>query len=358
MNFYTILNIDPAASQDEIKRAYKILALKLHPDKNSHKSENDKKYKTDIFVKLNKSYNVLMDPIKRKIYDEQGINGLNMYDAKQEQEEEINEAKKRNQERKEQRRRKQVEVEEQKKKEEQIKQEEVKRKEEEEEQLRKKLELERLINQQKELKRKELEKLRKQQEVEQRERLLAKKRQEEIDLEIKNRIIEEEIEQNRKQQIFNSKIKNKNECLKNFLNELYAPFRELILKNDYIDIKNIESFILSNIINQSCDLIINFNEYQIKKLYLKLREIKDYYDNDYNDIITNKNIRGKIMLKRFLNLCSDFSIDKYVVEQYEDFLKRKKLYDSDNFYFLKKITEVYLMLIDKIIPDINFYNYC
>lgn len=61
-SFYDQLNIPPNATQDEIRAAYRKLALLHHPDKNS--SSN-----SDEFVKITNAYDVLSDPIKRQIYD-------------------------------------------------------------------------------------------------------------------------------------------------------------------------------------------------------------------------------------------------------------------------------------------------
>ena len=60
-NYYEILNIRTDSSQEEIKKAYRALALKYHPDKNSESHE--------LFQKINEAYQILSDPEQRKIYD-------------------------------------------------------------------------------------------------------------------------------------------------------------------------------------------------------------------------------------------------------------------------------------------------
>lgn len=64
MNFYEILEIHEMASSDEIKKAYKHLATKYHPDKHDNDSFFEKKFK-----ELNEAYSTLSDSQKRKDYD-------------------------------------------------------------------------------------------------------------------------------------------------------------------------------------------------------------------------------------------------------------------------------------------------
>src|SRR5690606_32760511 len=63
-NFYTILGVKEDASQDEIKKAYRKLAVKYHPDKNKGNKEAEEKFK-----KISEAYDVLGDPKKRAEYD-------------------------------------------------------------------------------------------------------------------------------------------------------------------------------------------------------------------------------------------------------------------------------------------------
>ena len=63
-DYYQILGIDKKASADDIKKAYRKLAVKWHPDKNpNNKAAEDK------FKKISEAYAVLSDPEKRKNYD-------------------------------------------------------------------------------------------------------------------------------------------------------------------------------------------------------------------------------------------------------------------------------------------------
>ncbi len=68
-NFYDILGISKKASLQEIKAAYRKLALKWHPDKNKDSQASDK------FKKINQAYEVLSDTKKREMYDQLGHDG-------------------------------------------------------------------------------------------------------------------------------------------------------------------------------------------------------------------------------------------------------------------------------------------
>ena len=56
-NYYQILEIDKNATQEEIKKAFRKLSLKCHPDKNQGSKEAEEKFK-----EINKAYQILSDP--------------------------------------------------------------------------------------------------------------------------------------------------------------------------------------------------------------------------------------------------------------------------------------------------------
>jgi molecular chaperone DnaJ len=70
MDYYKTLNIDKNASQDEIKKAYRKLAIKYHPDKNPGNKEAEDKFK-----EISEAYEILSDENKRKEYDTYGSVG-------------------------------------------------------------------------------------------------------------------------------------------------------------------------------------------------------------------------------------------------------------------------------------------
>lgn len=69
-DFYKILGISKGASDDDIKKAYRKLALKYHPDKNKSKGAEER------FKEVAEAYEVLSDKKKRDIYDSYGEEGL------------------------------------------------------------------------------------------------------------------------------------------------------------------------------------------------------------------------------------------------------------------------------------------
>lgn len=68
-DYYKVLGVSKTATQDEIKKAYRKLAVKYHPDKNQGNKEAEIKFK-----EINEANEVLSDPEKRKKYDELGEN--------------------------------------------------------------------------------------------------------------------------------------------------------------------------------------------------------------------------------------------------------------------------------------------
>jgi len=67
-DYYEILNVTRSASADELKKAYRKLAMKYHPDRNSQDIENAEKK----FKELNEAYEILKDDQKRTAYDQFG----------------------------------------------------------------------------------------------------------------------------------------------------------------------------------------------------------------------------------------------------------------------------------------------
>ena len=71
-DYYNILGVNRNASDDEIKKAYRKLAVKLHPDKQAGKSDAEKKEAEEKFKDVNEAYDVLSNPEKKQRYDQFG----------------------------------------------------------------------------------------------------------------------------------------------------------------------------------------------------------------------------------------------------------------------------------------------
>lgn len=69
-DYYEVLGVDKNASEDEIKKAYRKLAIKYHPDRNPGNKEAEEKFKEAA-----EAYDVLHDAKKRQQYDQFGFNG-------------------------------------------------------------------------------------------------------------------------------------------------------------------------------------------------------------------------------------------------------------------------------------------
>ena len=70
-DYYKILGLQSrGASEEDIKKAYRKMALKYHPDKNKSAGAEEK------FKEIAEAYEVLSDPKKRQVYDQYGEEGL------------------------------------------------------------------------------------------------------------------------------------------------------------------------------------------------------------------------------------------------------------------------------------------
>ena len=70
-DYYEVLGVGRDSSADDIKRSYRRLAMKYHPDKNPGDKESEAKFK-----ECAEAYEVLSNPEKRKLYNQYGHDGL------------------------------------------------------------------------------------------------------------------------------------------------------------------------------------------------------------------------------------------------------------------------------------------
>ena len=75
-DYYETLGVSRNASEDEIKKAYRKLAMKYHPDKHHAAESKSAAAAEEKFKELSEAYEVLSDPKKKNMYDQYGHAGV------------------------------------------------------------------------------------------------------------------------------------------------------------------------------------------------------------------------------------------------------------------------------------------
>jgi DnaJ family protein C protein 7 len=71
-DYYKILGLEKTASADDIRKAYRKMAVKWHPNRNNSGTEEEKKQAEKQFKLINEANTILTDPQKKQIYDNGG----------------------------------------------------------------------------------------------------------------------------------------------------------------------------------------------------------------------------------------------------------------------------------------------
>ena len=75
-DYYEVLGVDKSVSETDIKKAYRKLAMKYHPDRSAKLSDAEKKAAENKFKEIQEAYSVLSDQQKKQTYDQFGHAGM------------------------------------------------------------------------------------------------------------------------------------------------------------------------------------------------------------------------------------------------------------------------------------------
>jgi hypothetical protein len=78
--YYSALNLSPSASHEEIRKSWRSFSLRFHPDKLAQRGKEVTDEDQKMFARAKDAYNVLSDPVRRRVYDSYGANGVKWSD--------------------------------------------------------------------------------------------------------------------------------------------------------------------------------------------------------------------------------------------------------------------------------------
>ena len=74
--YYSLLGLAPAATPEELRRAWRKLSLERHPDKLAQRGKVCSAQDVEAFSRMKEAHDVLADPLRRRVYDTLGENGV------------------------------------------------------------------------------------------------------------------------------------------------------------------------------------------------------------------------------------------------------------------------------------------
>ena len=81
LDYYRLLGVEPSTGASQVKKSFYAIAARFHPDRNRDAPEQVRDAIYDIYKRINEAYQVLSDPERRKLYDQQLAGGSSRFDS-------------------------------------------------------------------------------------------------------------------------------------------------------------------------------------------------------------------------------------------------------------------------------------